>query len=303
MKTENIRNVTILGSGTMGQEIGLLSAVCGYQVTMYDISEDSLQTARKRQQGHLQMMNKMGYLAPAENEQVLARIRYTTDPAEAAREADLVSESVPETISVKEETYRQFSRLWPEGTILTTNTSTLLPSMFARATGRPEKFMALHFHPHIWISNVVDIMPHPGTDPGVVQTVTDFAVSIRQIPIPLQKESPGYVFNAMLVPLLNSALNLAANGVATPEDVDRAFMGVLKTKMGPMGIIDLIGIDTIYRVTKTNMELQGTHNNPQLQKLVGYVKGRMDEGRLGIKSGGGFYEYPNPAFSRPDFIG
>ncbi len=303
MKREDIRNVTVLGAGTMGQEIGLLSAVCGYRVTMYDISEKSLETARRRQQGHLQMMNKTGYLAPAENEPVLARIQYTTDPAGAAREADLVSESVPETISVKEETYRQFSGLWPERTILTTNTSTLLPSMFAQATGRPEQFMALHFHPHIWISNVVDIMPHPGTDPGVVQTVTGFAVSIRQIPIPLHKESPGYVFNAMLVPLLNSALNLAANGVASPEDVDRAFMGVLKTKMGPMGIIDLIGLDTIYRVTKTNMELQGTHNKPQLQKLVGYVKAMVDAGRLGIKSGGGFYEYPNPAFSGPDFVG
>ncbi len=287
----------------MGQEIGLLTAVCGCQVTMYDIDEAALRTARERQKGLLRMMNKMGYLDAAENERVLERLRFTTDPAEAAGDADLVSESVPEDIRLKEGLYRQFAGLWPERTILTTNTSTLLPSMFAEATGRPTKFMALHFHPHVWISNVADVMPHPGTAPETVQLVQDFAHRIRQIPILLQKESPGYVFNAMLGPLLSAAAGLVARDVATPEDVDRAFMGIMRTKLGPMGMMDLIGLDTVYRVLVAGSQLPGVTPPPGLQKILTLVKGMVDAGRLGVKTGRGFYDYPNPAYSRPDFLG
>ncbi len=287
----------------MGQEIGLLTAVCGYRVTMYDISEAALQTALERQKGLLRMMNKMGYLDASANQEVLGRIHFTSDPGEAVREADLVSESVPEDLQIKQDLYRQFSRLWPEHTVLTTNTSTLLPSMFAQATGRPAKFMALHFHPHVWISNVADVMPHPGTAPETVQVVRDFAARIRQIPILLQKESPGYVFNAMLKPLLNAAAGLVAGGVATPEDVDRAFMGIMRTKLGPMGMMDLIGLDTVYRVTIAGRELPGAAFEPGLQPVLDLVRGMIDAGRLGIKTGRGFYEYPNPTFTRPDFLG
>ena len=286
----------------MGQEIGLLAAVCGYRVTMYDLSEGALQTALARQRGLLRMMNKTGYLDAAENEAVLGRIRFTSDPAGAAADADLVSESVPEDIRLKEGLYRQFGGLWPERTLLTTNTSTLLPSMFAEATGRPAKFMALHFHPHVWISNVADVMPHAGTDAAVVETVQAFAVSIRQVPILLRRESPGYVFNAMLGPLLNAAAGLVARGVATPEDVDRAFMGIMRTKLGPMGMMDLIGLDTVYRVTVAGTQLPGATPPPGLQKILGLVQGMMDAGRLGVKTGRGFYEYPNPAYTRPDFL-
>lgn len=303
MQASDIQNVTILGAGTMGQEIGLLMAVCGHRVTMYDITEAALRTALERQKGLLRMMNKTGYLDAAENEGVLGRLRFTADPTEAAGDADLVSESVPEDIKLKEGLYRQFAGLWPERTLLTTNTSTLLPSMFAEATGRPAQFMALHFHPHVWISNVADVMPHAGTAPETVQVVQDFAVRIRQIPILLQRESAGYVFNAMLGPLINAAAGLVARGVATPEDVDRAFMGIMRTKLGPMGMMDLIGLDTVYRVTVAGTQLPGATPPPGLQKILALVQGMMDAGRLGIKSGRGFYEYPNPAYTRPDFLG
>jgi 3-hydroxybutyryl-CoA dehydrogenase len=302
MQASDIQHVTILGAGTMGQEIGLLTAVCGYRVTMYDINEAALRTALERQKALLRIMNKMGYLDAAENEGVLGRLRFTADAAQAAEDVDLVSESVPEVVQVKEGIYRQFAGLWPERTILTTNTSTLLPSMFAEATGRPAKFMALHFHPHVWISNVADVMPHLGTAPETVQLVQDFAVRIRQIPILLQKESPGYVFNAMLKPLLNAAAGLVARGVATPEDVDRAFMGIMRTKLGPMGMMDLIGLDTVYRVTVASTELPGAAPQPGLPKILELVQGMMDAGHLGIKTGRGFYEYPNPTYTRPDFL-
>ncbi|HEX8529298.1 MAG TPA: 3-hydroxyacyl-CoA dehydrogenase NAD-binding domain-containing protein, partial [Cytophagales bacterium] len=119
MQASDIRNVTILGAGTMGLEIGLLTAVCGCRTTLYDINEAALQTARERQGGLLRMMNKTGYLDAAENEAVLGRLHFTTDPDAAAREADLVSESVPEEVSLKQDLYRQLAGRWPDRTLLT----------------------------------------------------------------------------------------------------------------------------------------------------------------------------------------
>lgn len=299
---EGVHKVTVLGAGTLGLEISLQSAISGYQVTLYDISEANLRAAEQRQTDLLHMMNEIGYVDASENGRVLGRLSRTTDPAEAAREADLVCESVTENVEIKSALYRQFSGLWPEHTILTTNSSTLLPSMFARTTGRPEKFMALHFHTPTWASNVTDIMPHAGTTPETVRVVRDFAVSLRQVPITLQKESPGYVFNAMLVPMLDVAAGLVVNEVVTPEEVDRAFMGVMHTTIGPMGILDLVGLDTFYHVKLTSLALGGKPASPELQKIIDLVKGMMDEGRLGMKTGRGFYQYPHPAFANADFV-
>ena len=132
----------------------------------------------------------------------------------AAAEADLVSESVPEDPALKGRVFAELHALCPPRTIFTTNTSTLLPSMFAAATGRPDRFLALHFHLPVWDANVADVMAHPGTAPEVVETVTGFARRIGQIPILSAKEQPGYVFNTMLNALLGAALELAAGGVA-----------------------------------------------------------------------------------------
>ena len=139
-----------------------------------------------------------------------------------------MSESVPEDPALKGRVLAQFNALCPARTIFTTNTSTLLPSMFAAATGRPDRVVALHFHPPVWSSNVADVMPHPGTSPETTDLVLAFARRIGQIPIHLRKESYGYVFNAMYSAMNEAALALAANGVASVEDVDRAWMGIMQ---------------------------------------------------------------------------
>jgi 3-hydroxybutyryl-CoA dehydrogenase len=299
MKATGIEKVTILGAGTMGQEISLLAAICGYEVTLYDIFEESLRGAEARQQKHLKSMIASGYISQAEGEAAMRRIERTTDPGKAAAHADFVNESVPENIELKQSLYQQFAPLWPPQTVLTTNTSTLLPSMFAEYTGRPEKFAALHFHPHIWISNIADVMPHPDTLPETLDVVTEFAVSIRQVPIRMKQESPGYVFNAMLVPLLNAACSLAAEGVATYQDVDRAFMGIMRTKAGPFGIMDQIGLDTVHHVVSLQLKQKTT---PRMERIATLLKTCIDEGHLGIKTGRGFYTYPTPEYLQPGFI-
>jgi 3-hydroxybutyryl-CoA dehydrogenase len=147
---------------------------------------------------------------------------------------------------------------------------------------------------------VVDIMPHPGTSPETVTLLHDFARSIDQIPIHVQKESPSYVFNAMLDAVLNSATQLAVEGVASVQDIDRAWMGIMKTPLGPFGIMDLVGLDLVYDITV--LKTKGVSYMPQARKVLNFFKAYVDEGKLGMKSGEGFYVYPNPAFERPGFV-
>ena len=177
---------------------------------------------------------------------------------------------------------------------ITTNSSTLVPSQYAEATGRPARFCALHFHQPIWSSNVVDIMPHPGTDPAVVVLVRDFARTIDQIPILLQKESPGYVFNAMLDAVLSAASDLVARNVATFEDVDRSWMGITGMPVGPFGIMDLVGLDLIYSIVLRKAGI--FRFLPAARRPLSVLESYVERGKLGLKTGEGFYTYPDPAF-------
>ena len=146
---------------------------------------------------------------------------------------------------------------------------------------------------------MVDIMPHPGTAPEVVELLRVFARKIGQIPIVLEKEQYGYVFNTMLNALNRAALSLAARNVTSIENIDRAWMGIMKTSVGPMGILDVVGLDTAWHITEF---WANTLNDPELRMNADFLKTYVDQGRLGVKSGCGFYTYPDPAYQRPDFI-
>jgi 3-hydroxybutyryl-CoA dehydrogenase len=299
VKLEDIRRVLIVGAGTMGQQIALQCAMHGYTVVVYDIAPDRLETARARIQGYAAHLAASRRLGPAEAEAALAHLSLTADAAAAAAEADLLSESVPEDPALKGQVLAQFNALCPPRTLFTTNTSTLLPSMYAAAGGRPAQLVALHFHSYVWDSNVVDVMPHPGTSAETVETVLGFARRIGQIPIELKRESSGYVFNAMLSALTEAALRLVVSGVTSVENVDRAWMGVMKTPIGPFGILDVVGLKTAWDITQYWARARG---DAQQQAHADFLKGYLDQGRLGMQSGRGFYTYPAPAYQQPDFL-
>lgn len=298
MKIEDVKKVLILGSGTMGQQIGFQSAVHGYDVVLYDIADDVFEKAMTRIRKMASGMVKRGKITGEQAEGAFSRITTTSDPGEAARDADFVSESVPEDPRLKGRVFAKFNELCPSRTIFTTNTSTLVPSMFAEETGRPEKFAALHFH-DVRTNNVVDVMPHPGTSPETVKLIEDFAKSIGQIAIILNKEQNGYVFNTMLSSWFAAALTLAANGVASVEDIDRSWMGIMNMSIGPFGIMDQIGLSTVWLITEywanETDDLQGKKN-------AEFIKEYVDRGILGAKTGKGFYEYPDATYRRPDFL-
>jgi 3-hydroxybutyryl-CoA dehydrogenase len=298
MKIEDIRRVLIVGAGTMGQQIGLQCAMHGYEVVVYDIAPEALKAANAQIKAYAAQLVSQMCLTRSELDATLARISFTTNPEDAAR-ADLLSESVPEEPALKAKVFAQFNELCPPHTIFTTNSSSLVPSMFADATGRPAQFAALHFHTYVWDSNVVDIMPHPGTSPETVELLYAFARRIGQIPIVLNKENYGYVFNAMLNALNTAAVKLAVDGVASVEDIDRAWMGVMKMPLGPFGILDVVGLKTVWDIVQF---WATTLNDPQLQANANWLKEYVDKDWLGVKTGRGFYTYPDPAYARPGFL-
>jgi len=297
---EKIHRILVVGAGTMGQQIALQCAMHGYQVQVYDIVPQMLVTAQHRVEEYIAELQASSRLSVDEARSTLGRLQYFEHAEDAAQEADLLSESIVEDPKVKGEAFARFNRLCPEHTIFTTNTSTLLPSKIAKATGRPAQFAAFHFHNRVWDSNVVDVMPHPGTDPELVLGLVEFARSIDQIPIVIHHETASYVFNAMLNGFLRPALMLAADGKASVEDIDRAWMGVTKMRLGPFGIIDLIGVDLTYHIS-TNMPFY-MKMVPSVKRILIFLKQYVDQGRFGIKSSKGFYNYPNPSFSSPDFL-
>ncbi|HOD13770.1 MAG TPA: 3-hydroxyacyl-CoA dehydrogenase [Spirochaetota bacterium] len=298
MKSEEIKQVLVVGAGTMGQQITVPCITHGLNVVIYDIHDAMLQKAVARIRKMLDGLVKWQKITADDADAAMKRVRTTTDLPEAARDIDIVSESVPEDPKLKGEIFAKIHAACPERTIFTTNTSTLLPSMFAGATGRPEKLAALHFH-DVRISTIVDVMPHPGTAQETMELVRDFAVRIGQTPIVMERESPGYVFNFMLSNLFQSAQTLAANGVASVEDVDRSWMGVTHMVTGPFGIMDSVGLDTVWKIT--NYWAQAL-KNPQQLKNAAFMKEYVDRGHLGEKTGRGFYTYPKPRFRDPDFI-
>ncbi len=298
MKSEDIQRILIIGGGTMGRQIALHFAIYGCNVVIYDIQEEFLTKALAIIQKMAGTYVHLKRITPEEAQAAIGRIKTTTLPEEAATDIDLVSESVPEDPVLKGKVFSLFHSLCPPRTIFTTNTSTLLPSMFAEATGRPGKFIALHFH-DLRTNTVVDIMPHPGTDEETIHAVQGFAKRMGLIDIMLGKESSGYVFNAMLRAFLESAQTLAANGISSIEDIDRSWMGVMNMPIGPFGLMDSIGIDTSWKVTSYWAKQTG---DAQLKKNADFLKQFVDRGEVGQKTGKGFYRYPGPLFRQPGFI-
>jgi 3-hydroxybutyryl-CoA dehydrogenase len=292
MKAQEIKKVLVIGSGLMGRQIALQCALFEVEVSIYGRSEMSLARARRHLKRYAQYLTQGGYITPEKAAAALERLTLTTDPVAAAANADLVSESVTEDLEIKRQIWAQFGKLVPPKAVLTTNSSVIFPSEFADACGSPERFLAWHFHQLCFIKNVVDIMPHPGTDPECVATVVEFSRFLQLQPIALKKEHRGYVFNAMLTSFLTAALELAVTDVASLEDIDQAWMTVMQTSHGPFGIMDGVGLDTVANILNFGVAVEP--QNPLYPQALAWLQPIIKQGHLGQKSGRGFYTYSRP---------
>lgn len=216
-------------------------------------------------------------------------LNYELDMATAMADADLVIESLSEDPKAKIAFYEKMAPLLPEKTVVVTNSSTMVPSTFASYTGRPEKYLALHFANEIWKNNTAEIMGHPGTDQAYYDQVVAFAKEIGMIPLCLKKEQPGYILNSLLVPFLNAGQALYANDVADPQTIDLTWMLGTGAPLGPFRILDIVGLDTAYNIVMMSPDAQNPDTLPG--KIAKRLKEHIDAGKKGVATGEGFYKY------------
>ena len=291
--------ITIAGAGTMGSQVAWQMAFHGKHVTVYDAIPTGLKKGKAFHQEYAEHFVKQRGATRKHIDDTFARLRYTTDLAAAVRDADLISESVPESIPIKESFWREASRHAPARTVFTTNTSTLLPSALAAFVDRPQKFLALHFAIGVWDANIGEVMGHPGTDPAVFERLLTFAEEIGLVPIPIRQEQNGYIINSLIVPWCTAALDLLVRGVSDVQSIDRTWMITLQSGIGPCGMMDRMGLGVVYHVAK----LLGESTNSRALEYARYVDEHfIQKGRLGVSTGQGFYSYPHPAFAQPGFI-
>jgi len=268
-KIIKFKNVTVAGSGVLGYQIAFQTAFHGFHVTVYDINDEVLEKAKAKFNSLSEAFKKDIHATDDQLEATFKRLNYTSDLAQAVKDADLVIEAVPENPQIKIDFYKKLAAVAPEKTIFATNSSTMLPSQFADATGRPAKFIALHFANEIWKHNTGEVMKHAGTDPEVFDSLIAFAKEIGMVALPIKKEQPGYIVNSLLVPLLSAGMELWINDVADIETIDKTWMVATGAPLGPFGILDVVGITTAYNINK--MEADKTQNPTKL-KLVEKLK-------------------------------
>ena len=296
----SIKNVMVAGAGLLGSQISWQVAFNGFNVIVYDAFEEGLEKGRKNHEQYGELFMSTRGASQQDIDQTMARLSYTTSLEDAAKDADLVSESVPEVLDIKKKFYRDLSAVAPQKTIFTTNTSTMLPSLFAEDTGRPSKFLALHFANGIWDRNVGEVMGHSSTDPEVFNQVAEFTKDIGMVPALIHKEQAGYILNTILVPLLAAAGDLLVNGVSDYASIDKTWMIGVGVPMGPCALLDLVGIDLAHDVFKYRGEL--LNDKADLERADYFKKHFVDKNNLGVKTGQGFYKYPNPAWEKPSFL-
>ena len=293
----NYKNITIAGSGVLGSQIAFQTAFHDFNVSVYDINDEAIEAAKERM-GKLKSVYGQFFKDTTRAEKAFTSLKYYSNLQEAVQDADLVIEAVPERIEIKQSFYEGLAQVAPDKTVFASNSSTLLPSQFAEFTGRPEKFLALHFANSIWKNNTAEIMGHAGTDKQYVEEVTAFSRAIGMIPFVLKKEQPGYILNSLLVPFLSAAMELWVKDIADPHSIDKNWMLSTGAPVGPFGIYDIVGMETPY-----NLNLMRAKVDPAAQYVADKIKREMiDQGKMGISTGKGFYDYPNPAYQHPDFL-
>lgn len=290
------KKILVAGTGVLGSQIAYQSALHGFQVTAYDVDPDA---AKKRVQALKPNYEHDLKMSDDDFQKGFANLKFTDNLNDAVDDVDYVIEALPEVLSIKSKFYQQLSDLAPAKTVFASNSSTMIPSQLVKYIDRPKKFLNMHFANKIWQCNVAEIMGTKETDPDVYQEVVDFAKQIGMVPIEIKKEQPGYVLNSLLIPFVVSAMNLWVNGVADPETVDKDWMISTGSPVGPFIMLDIVGLRTVQNIV---LGLYKQTKNPMFKNIADHLKPMIDDGKIGVESGEGFYKYPHPAFEDPNFL-
>lgn len=284
-----IRTVGVVGAGTMGAGIAIVAARAGFRTIVVDSREDAIARARKQTEGFLAKSVERGKLAAEKAQAALGRLEASTR-LEALSAADVVIEAVFEDLRVKQEVFSSLHAICPPHTLFASNTSTLSVTEIAAASRRDDRFVGMHFCLPAQLMKLVEMSPGLNTSDATFQAAWGFCLALGQKPVRTQ-DQPGFILNAFLVPYNNDAIRLVEAGVATPADIDRAMKSALGYPMGPLELIDLVGLDTQLRISEA---LHGVTHEPRAA-CPPLVKRMIAAGHLGRKTGRGFYTYDRDA--------
>lgn len=284
-----IEKVCVVGAGFMGAQIALHCVVHGRDVWLHDVSAEAL--ARAEQQQRQLLVDQGVAEAPG-------LLRRTTSLEEAASDADIVIEVVKEDLAVKREVFAELDRICKPHTILTTNSSSLRISRIESATTRPDRVLNTHFVQPVWKHPFVELMAGTATSAQSMETVKSFMESMGLLTILVRKENTGFVFNCIWRAVKKESLRLLDQGVAGVEDIDRTWMIQMESDMGPFAMMDRIGLDVVRDIEQVYYEESGDPRDAPPRVLEQLIA----RGELGVKTGKGFYRYPDAAWQRPDFL-
>ena len=288
MNPDAVRTVAVLGAGTMGNGIAHVFARCGYSVILRDVAQPLLDRALENIAKNLDREIKKGKIAEAEKPSILARINAVTK-IEAISRADFVIEAVPEQLELKRKVLGEADRVLRPEAILATNTSSISVTALAAATRRPDRFLGMHFMNPVPVMPLVEVIRALQTSDATFETTMKLCEKLEKKPVAVA-DSPGFVSNRVLIPLINEAAFCVMENVATPEAVDAVMKLGMNHTMGPLELADFIGLDVCLDVMEVLFHGFGDSKFrpcPLLKKMV-------SAGWLGKKSGRGFYVYGGP---------
>jgi 3-hydroxybutyryl-CoA dehydrogenase len=296
--TEDTKTVCVVGCGSMGWQIALHCAVHGYSVSMTDVSPVARLRARGLQVSELERRVGVGTMDRNAADATLARLHLVKDLAVAATGVDIAIEAVSEDVAVKRTVFAEMDRACPAQAILATNSSSIRSSAIETATKRPERVLDAHFYAPVWQRPVIELMRGTRTSEDVIRRMRRFAASIGLAVLVVQKESTGFLFNRVWRAVKKETLHIVDDGVASYEDVDRAWMIIFGTPVGPFGLMDMVGLDVVRDIELVYYGESGNTSDLPPKLLVE----KIAKGELGQKVGRGFYRYPNPAYLDSDWL-
>jgi 3-hydroxybutyryl-CoA dehydrogenase len=282
-----IKNIVVIGSGVMGRGIAYVSTVGGFHTTLVDIKEEQLSSAKQEITKIFEKGVARGKMTEALRTEAESRLLYTTDIVQAAKEADLIIEAVPEKLEIKKNVFETIDKHAKEDCYFATNTSTISPTEIASFTNRPEKVIAMHFFNPVHKMKLVEIIRGLETSDETAEVIQQVAEQMGKETV-VVNEFPGFVTSRISALVGNEAFYMLQEGIGTPEEIDKAIKLGLNYPMGPFELADLVGLDTRLNNLKYLHEKLGEKYRPA-PLLEQYVKA----GRLGRKTGRGVYDYTN----------